>query len=295
MTPLREIIDEGETWLVARILDYAKRHGYTAFTSTLEAPWRASICGLSRPMIAALDRSHGETEMTDALAFVFHDVADFAAREARQHRTRGVERDYYAALLGYYRRTYLDLLRERGADASRARVDFVNRYFDHVDTATHAAWGAIAGSSALPEARAKILELTNEKNRLLTVIESIADPVILLRGDGALDYANRAALDAFSPEPALTGEGYYDTPRLPLLEDGLGAFVEQTRDAARREERLLTRHGPRFVTVSVQPMLDLSEKFIGLVVVLHDVMRPCSPSTALRRSRRCASRRSTLS
>ena len=54
MKQLSELISRHEDWLVNRTIHYAKRHGYTAFTSTLSEAWRVAVCGLSEPLIKAL-------------------------------------------------------------------------------------------------------------------------------------------------------------------------------------------------------------------------------------------------
>ena len=54
MKQLSELISQHEDWLVNRTIHYAKRHGYTAFTSTLSEAWRVAVCGLSEPLIKAL-------------------------------------------------------------------------------------------------------------------------------------------------------------------------------------------------------------------------------------------------
>jgi len=51
---LRDLIAESESWLVAQVLAYARERGYTKYTSTLEEAWRASIAGLSAPLMELL-------------------------------------------------------------------------------------------------------------------------------------------------------------------------------------------------------------------------------------------------
>jgi len=53
-TPLYTLIQTHESWLMERILYYAKLHGYTMYTSTLLEAWRGSICELSAPILSAL-------------------------------------------------------------------------------------------------------------------------------------------------------------------------------------------------------------------------------------------------
>ena len=54
MERLSDLLIESESWLVERILHYAKQQGYSKYTSTLAEAWRASIVGLSEGLVAAL-------------------------------------------------------------------------------------------------------------------------------------------------------------------------------------------------------------------------------------------------
>jgi|GEM_PF-1897046 len=55
MQNLRNLIADSEDWLTNRVLGYARGHRYTDYTSTLVEAWRASISGLSAPLLASLD------------------------------------------------------------------------------------------------------------------------------------------------------------------------------------------------------------------------------------------------
>jgi hypothetical protein len=62
MRELAKLISGSENWLMRRILEYAKRFHYSQYTSTLEEAWRISIQGLSRELLAALERGGAATE-----------------------------------------------------------------------------------------------------------------------------------------------------------------------------------------------------------------------------------------
>jgi hypothetical protein len=51
---LSDLLASSEDDLMGRILEYAGRHGYTKYTSTLEEAWRLSVSGLSGALIEAL-------------------------------------------------------------------------------------------------------------------------------------------------------------------------------------------------------------------------------------------------
>lgn len=43
-----------EEWLMDRVLAYARKYGYTAYTSTLLEPWRVSIVGITDSIEAVI-------------------------------------------------------------------------------------------------------------------------------------------------------------------------------------------------------------------------------------------------
>ena len=56
MEELARIIADNETRLVRKVLAYAKTNGYVRYTSTLEHAWRLSVQGISRSLLAAVER-----------------------------------------------------------------------------------------------------------------------------------------------------------------------------------------------------------------------------------------------
>ena len=79
------------SWLVDRVLDAARTHGYVAFTAALIEPWRLSIAGLTRAIGQALAASDGLPHDYPADASPSDDpISTFALVEADRHRARGV-------------------------------------------------------------------------------------------------------------------------------------------------------------------------------------------------------------
>jgi signal transduction histidine kinase len=90
-------------------------------------------------------------------------------------------------------------------------------------------------------------------------------PVVLLDQAGQVDNANRAATRLFGGS-AVPGAGYYGPVNLPLLEASLDVLLGHDG-----EHVLTTIVGPRCFEVKSQPMLDVSEKFAGTVLIFNDI------------------------
>ena len=273
MPSLKELITANEDWLVRRILAYAKEHGYTRFSSTLEEPWRESICGFSEPMLRVLeDQGDAPPDLGAETDFVSEPLAAFAVLEAQRHRERGIPLELFLGLVKYYRQAYLDLIVEQGFERDeqeRYRL-FIERVFDHLEIAFCSEWLTVGEAGLLDEAHRKNRLLTNEKNKYLTIFESLTDPVILVDGEGRIENLNHAAASLFG-SAAVPGQGYYAAQDYPLLERQIGELIERDSLATRVARTLDTQQGPRSFEVKRQRLLDVSEKFIGTVLILSDV------------------------
>jgi signal transduction histidine kinase/DNA-binding response OmpR family regulator len=266
MQRLSDLISQREDWLVDQTIGYAKRYGYTPFTSTLVEAWRASICGLSGPLIKALAH-YDEAPQLMAGDYAEESITAFGIEAARKHRSRGITLGLFMGLMKYYRQSYLDLL-ELGelpvAHLPRYR-EFVNRFFDRVEIGFCSEWASQNESELVLEAMEKNRALTHEKNKYLTIFESLKDPVVLLDMAGHIDNTNRAAAELFGGS-AVPGAGYYGANHLPFLEGALATLAGEGG-----EHTLTTSLGPRCFEVKSQTMLDVSEQFAGTVLIFNDV------------------------
>jgi diguanylate cyclase len=116
--------------------------------------------------------------------------------------------------------------------------------------------------------------MTNEKNKYLTIFESIHAPVFLLGESGRVDNANQAAMEVLEGVGA-PGAEYYGRHdgdrRLPWLAAELDALDSADDGVLQCERKLETTVGARFFQVRMQRMQDVSCKFRGTVVSLNDI------------------------
>jgi len=266
MQALSDLICQREDWLVDRTIHYAKLYGYTPYTSTLAEAWRASVCGLSAPLIQAL-AAYDEPPQLVAGDTAEDAITAYGIAAARRHRSRGITLGLFLGLMKYYRQSYLDLLELGDWPAARTVCyrEFVNRFFDRVEIGFCSEWAAQNESELVLEAREINRALTHEKNKYLTIFESLKDPVVLLDMAGRIDNTNQAAAELFGGSD-VPGAGYYSHNQLPLLD-----AVLPTLAGGDGEHVLDTARGPRCFEVKTQTMLDVSEKFAGTVLIFNDI------------------------
>ncbi len=270
MRRLHDVVAANEDRLTAGIIDYAKARGYTPFTSTLEQAWRASIRGLSAPLLAVLAEGRACTAVVAEAEYGRDPIAFYGIEAARRHRTRGITLGLFLGLMKSYRRTYLDLACDEAADADERRdwCAVIENFFDRMEVGFCDEWADHSAVEDVEQLRAQNRLITNEKNRYLTIFESLDDPVFLIGENGRVENMNHAAARLFAVTRT-PGAGYYGGASLDLTAL-LGFDVESCREPV-CERELDTRLGRRWFDIRRQRMLDVSEKYLGTVVILVDV------------------------
>ena len=269
---LRDLIASEEEWLCERVLTHALAHGYTADSSTLELAWRSAICGLSEPMKLMLDKGFQPPEIFRDPDPGVSPLIAFSARQAQTHRARGIPLADFLGLMKYYRRAYLDLIARHyppGDEADR-HTEFVNAFFESAEIGICAGWEDRDETADLREAAETNRRLVNEKNRYLTIFETLDEPVLLIDASGKISNFNLAASHLFD-EKAVAGRGYYGKDALSGLSDQIAGLVPPAGDTTEFEHVLKTRRGPRAFRIKMQRMLDVSEKFTDTVIIMTDI------------------------
>jgi len=282
MHPFAVFLKKHELWLMRRVRDYALERGYTRYTSTLEEAWRISIVGLTDSIASALAISEEPWELGPDDNFISDPVAAFGVVEAQKHRSRGVTLEMFMGLMKYYRQGYLDLVRlsfpplQEYALADSARyARFVERVFDRIEIAFCAEWSrSETVNSAVDELQAANRQMTNEKNKFLTIFESLPIAVFVLDDQRRIVHMNQAGAQMINP-CATSGGHYYSCPEeripFPWLADELSQFRE-TGDEKEYEYRISPDgRDDCWVLARFRPMQDISFKFAGTLVIFKDI------------------------
>jgi signal transduction histidine kinase/ActR/RegA family two-component response regulator len=274
---LHDLIERSEDDLIARVLAYAQRFEFTRYTSTLAEAWRASISGLSEPLLRALEASDRVPELHPDEDYARDPVAAFGILEAQRHRTRGIGFGMFLGLMKYYRQSYLDLIDAAGfaPEDEKWALLYVRRVFDRVELGYCVEWNSEGGDSQLAGLQAANRALANEKNKYLTLFSSLGPPVLLL------DRGDRVTGVNFAAEQLLFGGGrpgatYYGADSLhdlpPCLADAVETFHREGEPQMRSSMVALgSGSARREFEVVVRSMLDVSGKFSGSTVVLNDM------------------------
>jgi PAS domain-containing protein len=294
MKALATLLIENEEWLMQRILTYAKDLGFAKYTSTLQEAWRLSVSGLTASICNGIQAFDTVPELGPDDDYSADALSEFGLLEAQRHRKRGVTLAMFLGLMKYYRQSYIDLLAGNASFGSRDRM-FIERCFDRIEVSYCQEWSSIGDSGAMAELQTANRTMTNEKNAYLTVFESLSDPVMMLDNQDRLVNLNQAASLLADPDHVPGGHYYQadersdgttpygkhknDTacigrhvgdvypwllPTLRILREGHGESVEC--------ETLMDGKA-NYYEVKCSTMLDVSEKFTSLIILLRNITK----------------------
>lgn len=276
MQRLNDLIKSHEGWLTSRIIYYAKEHNYVKYTSTLMEATRKAIVGLSESILAAMRTSEQVPELSPDEDYTRDSIAFFGILEARRHRGRGVTLAMFLGRMKYYRQSFIDLISQAGFE--KASEDyyklFINRVFDRIEIGLCLEWTDEVSSNIITDLQERNRTITNEKNKYLTVFESLPSPVILLSEINQIVAMNHAA-SILLQGSSTPGAYYYREKQkkesLPWFKDELEAFVNHNDSKLTFEKELKISDGTEYFEIVFARMLDISGKFSGTVVILHDI------------------------
>jgi len=270
------LIASNENWLMERVLAYAKKHGYTKYTSTLAEAWRTSIVGMSETILQKLALGTEPPELDPDEDYSKDPVALFGKIEAQRHRGRGVSISMFLGLMKYYRQSYIDLIieSELPQEYQYWAVNFVNRVYDRVELGFIEEWADESRDRLVGELQAANRAASNEKTKYMTILESLANPIFVLNAENEIEYMNHEALSLFH-ESNSPGTYYYgqkpEKNAVKWLDPLLDTFLSQSELETSFETSVATRGGDRFLEIRMKRMLDVSGKFKGTVFTISDI------------------------
>ena len=290
MGSLSDLLRSNEERLTQKVIAYARDHGYVRYSSTLIEAWRISVIALNQAMLSVLDKKRviPLPEIDDH--YQSSEIDRYSAEEARKHRSRGVTLAMFMGLVKYYRRSYFDLIREQDYPQTieREYLALLETFFDRFEISFCVEWNQLNQQQSSEELQNQNLRLANEKNKYLTIFESIYDPVILLDRENKVENVNQAAVELLT-QMNLPAQRYYSTSHerqaLPWLSDEIGLFTSSQEQESVFRKALPTQGEGRHYQIKMKRMQDISDKYPGIVIVLSDLSDRLEKEKAITRNR----------
>jgi diguanylate cyclase (GGDEF)-like protein len=271
-------INDNENSLMGKVLDYALKRGYTKYTSTLQEAWRLSISGLSKSLIEIVQSRGEDIELGPDEDYTSDSATQFGIIEAQRHKERGVSLDMFLGLMKYYHQSYQDLIKESDFDISEKirYQNLINRFFDRVEIGFCTTWAASEQDQLVNELQAINRQMTNEKNKYLTIFESLYMPVFIVDKTGKIENMNHVASNIFNAN-TVPGEKYYEdykkdlffTKEFPWVADVYEKFVKSSNTKTSCEKFIADQE--QYFYISCSRSLDVSGKFSGTIVIIEDI------------------------
>lgn len=258
-----------EDFLIDRILKYATEQKYTDFTSTLRDAWSLSIRGLTNCFLSFLEEDH-------SLVFSPYEkvpisLTNFAIIEAKKHRERGITLRMFLGLFKYYKKAYLDLVKDSEL------TDVINFMFDAIEIEFCEEWSNLSPSDKVYELALTNRELTNEKNKYLTIFHSFPTPCFFVDAKGNLKNINRKALEKYYPE---FKDNLYNNLELTLI------LPQWLSNLLPLESNRIEKYiDGEYLVINSSSMQDVSGKFTGTLILIEDFTDKCLLEQDLKKSK----------
>lgn len=287
MSPLKRLISSNEDWLVKRLFHYAFEQNYAEGTAAVEKAWRNCVAGLSGAIIEGLDTIYPNLGFGPDHNFTNDPLCSFIVNTAKRHRERGVSLQMFQGLMTYYREAWLDLVRNAQWEREYENecLSIIIRMFDRFMIAFGAEWVVTEESRLIEELQLRNRETIIEKNRFLTIFESVPNPVFSIDNQKKIiNFNNEAAMLLNASEVhstqyyhqktatvlgSIVGESF--TTFFPWLADDLEKFIAGHTSSVNLEKEVTGQNETRYYNVKLSRRFDVSKTFVGGVIILEDI------------------------
>jgi signal transduction histidine kinase len=293
------LITKSEDILLDKTVEFAREQGYLKYTATSKEAWRLAIAGLSKALIVGL-QTLPSFELSVLEDYTKDPIASFAILEAHRHRSRGVGLDMFLGLMKYFREAYFELVRAQKFDHTIKNqwIGVIQRLFDRIEIAFCMEWSQSGQNEMINDLQQRNRAMADEKGRYVTIFESHPLPVFILDKDCKIIAFNLTA------KKFLESAGFVDSVSLyninktvsdemgmleqgcsiplnsektdissvfPWLVDDLGSFISNNDSTNSIEREALIQKVRMHFHIIFSRIMDVSEKFSGVIITLEDV------------------------
>ncbi|AGL03521.1 PAS domain-containing hybrid sensor histidine kinase/response regulator [Desulfoscipio gibsoniae] len=310
MSALKQLIGSHEDWLMKRLFHYAIKRNYAEGSAALEEAWRNCVAGLSGAILEGIDTKYPNFEFGPEHNFRKDPLCRFIVDTAKRHRERGVSLQMFHGLMVYYKEAWLDLVRYAKFDKAYENecLHIVTRMFDHFMIAFCSEWSETEQSGQIEELQIRNRRIIVEKNRFLTIFESVPNPVFIIDDEHKIVNFNFAAAvminaaESHGDQYYYSGENPPDAPVenanpiigkkitcfFPWLTDDLNAFIAGNESSVSLEMKVETNKGVQYFSIKLSRRVDVSKTFLGGIIIFEDITEKKLVLEELRKAKEAA-------
>lgn len=293
MLPLKQLIASHEDWLLKRLFHYAIERNYAEGSAALEKAWRICVNGLSGAILEGIDTIYPDLEFGPDHNFREDPLCRFIVGTAKRHRERGVSLQMFHGLMVYYREAWLDLIiyAKFEKEYEDQCLHIITRMFDRFMIALCAEWAETGQSRQIEELQIQNRKIMVEKNRFLTIFESVPNPILIFDDAGRIVNFNFAAAVMINATDSHGDQYYYSTTKtsdvsvgndnyvigktitcfFPWLADDLKAFIASNQPSISLERKVETKQGTQYFSIKLSRRVDVSKTFLGGIIIFEDI------------------------
>jgi len=303
MLPLKKLISSQEDWLMKRLFHYAYERNYAEGTAAVEEAWRNCAAGLSGAILRGIDTIYPDFEFGPDHDFRNDPLCSFIVGTAKRHRERGVNLQMFHGLMVYYKEAWLDLVRSAQfeKDYENECLKIITRMFDRFMIALCTEWAVTEESRLIEELQVRNRETIIEKNRFLTIFESVPNPVFIIDDykqivnfnfaaalmlnvvdfHGTQYYYQKTEKPIFNEKPngeslAQISNSIIGKPFItffPWLADDLNEFIAGDDFSINLEKDVFNEKETKYFSIKLSRRFDMSKTFVGGVIIFEDITK----------------------
>lgn len=277
MQLLFDHLQNSEDRIINRLTGYAEANGYTKNSSTLAEAWPMSVAGLTASFKLAVEHSGeiqppcAESEPAD------HPIGAFALQAAKNHRSRGVTPGNFLGLFKCYRQSYLEEIDTLRVEQKEDWKRFFHRFCDRLEVLFCNEWLNQKQPDTVSDLQQANLNLANEKNLYMTLLQSLKEPVFWVDEELTIQYVNKAGAEMLdipaTPESirfnSLSAEQRVVGLPFPWLREELRRTLKGKKSTLKTTLTLKGEEKSHYKLIT-SPMVDVSNKFTGLAIVVEN-------------------------
>ncbi len=290
MSALKQLIVSNEEWLLKRLFYYAIEHNYAEGSAALEEAWRNCVKGLSSAILEGIDNIYPDFEFGSEHNFREDPLCRFIVDTAKRHRERGVSQQLFHGLMVYYKEAWLDLVKyaKFQKEYEDECLHIISRMFDRFMIALCEEWAETGQGRQIEELQIQSRRIIVEKNRFLTIFESVPNPIFIIDDADRIVNFNYAAAMMINATESHGDQYYYSTPEasvknnnqiigetvirfFPWLADELKDFIAANKPSVSLERKVYTKNGIQYFSIKLSRRVDVSKTFLGGIIIFEDI------------------------
>jgi signal transduction histidine kinase/CheY-like chemotaxis protein len=293
MSALKQLIASHEEWLLKRLFHYAIERNYAEGSAALEEAWRNCVKGLSSAILEGIDTKYPDFEFGPEHNFREDPLCRFIVDTAKRHRERGVSLEMFHGLMVYYKEAWIDLVKyaQFEKEYEDECLHIITRMFDRFIIALCAEWAETGQGKQIEELQIRNRKIVVEKNRFLTIFESVPNPIFIIDDSDRIVNFNFAAAMMINATESHGDQYYYSTAEasdaslnndnhiigktiirfFPWLADDLKAFIANNEPSISLERKVDTKKGIQYFSIKLSRRVDVSKTFLGGIIIFEDI------------------------